>query len=686
MRFTKIVTYGLTLMALLIVGSSVVGVIGNKTVSKQYKDLLEHEIELEHLSMNLSEQMLLARRHEKDFLMRLDKKYLEKHHEAVENIIDFAHMIDNVTGKLGDEFKHARDDADSIIVYAERYEKAFLEVAKSKELKGLTHNDGLQGNFRNSAHSLMDIVDSLKLRDRLPTVGEDLLSVRRHEKDYLLRNDTKYAKRVHDKLDQIKEMVTPVLNATDENRFHTIIDNYYLYFDGLVNENLKIEELIGAMRTSVHKIEPTVDELNKIADESLEKKIEIALHKARLSFIFITVIAIIGISVSIFVTFILLNIVREKLGAEPDVLARLTKEISRGNIHLNFDEYEAFGEHGLYKDMKNMAEEIKISVSLAEEIADGNISVESHFASDDDALGHALDKMTESLNSVVAGIKNAADHLDESSGQISDASQVIAESATEQAATIEEISASMVEIGKSATTNAENAQGAQNFASDAEKAAHKGAEDMQNLRETMDDVVDSSNQVVKIIKVIDDIAFQTNLLALNAAVEAARAGAHGKGFAVVADEVRNLAARSAKAAQETATLITASNDGAARGAEMTSRTAEAFESIVEQVTGMGTLIQSIASGAVEQEIAVKEINSGLDQLGRAIQSNSATSEETAASSEEMSAQAADLNRLIRFFKVNAVNPVTMDRLDEQFTLPDDDEPRVLSYDQAPIEY
>lgn len=683
MKFTKIVTFGLTLMAVLIIGSSVVGIIGNKTVSKQYKDLLEHEIELEHVSMRLNEQMLLARRHEKDFLMRLDKKYLTRHKEAVENIIEYAHQIDEQTSKLGEEFKHARDDADSIMVFAENYEKAFLEVVKSKELKGFTHNEGLQGNFRKSAHSLMDIVDELKLRDLLPTIGEDLLTVRRHEKDYLLRHDEKYAKRVHAKLDNIKSMVTPVLKPDDSKRFNTTIDNYYLYFDGLVNENKKVVSLIKEMRASVHKIEPAVEDLNVIADESLQKKIALALAKARFSFLFITIIAIIGISVSIFVTVKLLTIVKDKLGAEPDVLEKLTKEISRGNIHLNFEEYDSFGEHGLYKDMKNMANEIKISVSLAEEIADGNISVESHLASDDDALGHALDKMTDSLNNVVAGIKNAADRLDENSGQISDASQVIAESATEQAATIEEISASMVEIGKSATTNAENAQGAQTFAGDAEHAAQKGATDMENLRKTMDEVVDSSQQVVKIIKVIDDIAFQTNLLALNAAVEAARAGKHGKGFAVVADEVRNLAARSAKAAQETATLITASNDGAARGADMTSRTAEAFATIVEQVTGMGTLIQSIATGAVEQEVAVKEINSGLEQLGRAIQNNSATSEETAASSEEMSAQAADLNRLIRFFKVNSMNPVNPGSGVDQVELPD---APVLSYDQAPIEY
>ncbi len=689
MKFTKIIAVGLALMGALIIIVAFFGVTGNRKMKNSFTALLDNDLKIDQLSMHLEIEMLEARRFEKDFIKRNDESLLPGHKKHLEALIEHAHEIDQLTAGLGLDYDEFHDHADSIIVYAEEYNKRFLQIVDAYKVRGLTHKEGLRGAFRKSAHLLAEKIEEFDIRSTIPAIAEQLLQIRRSEKDYIIRLDDKYVGLVNSKVSEMDDMIS---ESSLSDKIKAVMlkttAKYSADFKGLVHENHIIQEDYDLMVESIHKVEPVALELNMLADALVDSKIEDVEKNSQVNFIVSSVITVFGIILGIFIGYILLSIVRHKLGAEPSVLEQIAKEIARGNVRIDFSSFKKFGDEGLYQEMKTMAEEILKSVSLAEKIADGDISSESHFASNEDALGHALDKMTGALNTVVAGISNASVQLDQSAGQVSKASQVIAESATEQAATIEQISASMVEIGKSASTNAGNAQGAQDFAVDAQKAATKGADDMENLRATMGDVVDSSNKVVKIIKVIDDIAFQTNLLALNAAVEAARAGSHGKGFAVVADEVRNLAARSATAAQETAALITESNDGATRGAEMTGVAAEAFTTIVERVTGMGSLIQSIATGAVEQESAVKEINKALDMLGRSIQNNSATSEETAASAEEMSAQSADMSALIRFFKVHSsvLNHSAQTFSDESSSFDGERDDTSLGYDKAAIEY
>jgi len=243
-------------------------------------------------------------------------------------------------------------------------------------------------------------------------------------------------------------------------------------------------------------------------------------------------------------------------------------------------------------------------------------------------------------------VHSMADHLAEGSGQVSSAasqvsaaSQTLAEGSSEQASSLEETSSSLEEMSSMTKRNADNARKANELAKEARAAADQGVSDMHTMAAAMEAIKVSSDDIAKIIKTIDEIAFQTNILALNAAVEAARAGEAGMGFAVVADEVRNLAQRSAQAAKETAGKIEGAIARTGQGVSITTQVEAALNEIVTKVRQVDELVTEVAGATREQTEGIAQINVAVGQMDKITQSNAATAEESAAAAEELHSQA-----------------------------------------------
>jgi methyl-accepting chemotaxis protein len=236
--------------------------------------------------------------------------------------------------------------------------------------------------------------------------------------------------------------------------------------------------------------------------------------------------------------------------------------------------------------------------------------------------------------------------VQENSTLVAASSQALADGSSSQAASLEETSASLEELSSMTKRNADSAQQAKLAATQARTSADLGAEHMKAMAAAMSTIKASSDDIAKIIKTIDEIAFQTNILALNAAIEAARAGEAGLGFAVVADEVRALAHRSSTAAKETAAKIEDSVSKSQQGAQISSEVAQSFEIIQQQIRSLDTLVAEIATASSEQLQGINQVTTAVSQMDQVTQANAGSAEETAAASQELNAQASILSEAV----------------------------------------
>ena len=375
-----------------------------------------------------------------------------------------------------------------------------------------------------------------------------------------------------------------------------------------------------------------------------ERQISYLSSYATFTAIVFVVMAIIAGGISVFMTKLIRTTVKE--------LTQVAEEMAAGKVDMkiekrNNDEFGVLMDH-----FQMVVDNTRYQAQIAQEVADGNMMIDVQPKSEDDVMGIALRKMVKQNQYTLGNIKDAAYQVTTSSSQVASASEALAQGSTEQASAIEQITASIDDVADRTKQNATQANAAADLMARAIEEVKKGNAEMQDMVVAMQEINKASEGISKIIKVIDDIAFQTNILALNAAVEAARAGEAGKGFAVVAEEVRNLAAKSAAAAAETAEMIEDSIQKVEAGSKIANGTAQALEEITAVVKESETIVAEIAEASNYQATAIAQIDQAIEQVSQVVQTNSATSEECAAASQELSNQAGRVREMLSVYKLN----------------------------------
>lgn len=517
--------------------------------------------------------------------------------------------------------------------------------------KALVENGFVQGNIGNFNTYLNK--DGAVVRDIVFLADAAELSGSQQELNSVKEKTT----------EELAKLIELCKTPAEVEQLKIIQDTYPLYNSsrdkvaelGLANKN---DEALQLFRTEARPyLNTCMDAAQKLMDinYNLGNQVSVDLTTQTSSSIFL----IIFIILVTLVLSILLGIIVSRSISKPIVACsdRL-KLLAEGDLHSPVPETDATDEAGtMLTCMKVTTTAIQLIIEDIDrglgELADGNLNINStaDFKGDYIEIKKSIDKIITSLNDTLSQINVSSEQVSSGSDQVSIGAQALSQGATEQASSVEELAATINDISRHIQVNAESAKEANAKMNSVSEEVGQCNGQMQDMTAAMSDISHKSNEIGKIIKTIEDIAFQTNILALNAAVEAARAGSAGKGFAVVADEVRNLASKSADAAKDTTALIESTITAVSKGTLLSDATAETLKTVVGSTRLVTNSINGIAASSAEQADAISQVTMGVDQISAVVQTNSATAEESAAASEELTGQATLLKELVGRFRL-----------------------------------
>lgn len=400
------------------------------------------------------------------------------------------------------------------------------------------------------------------------------------------------------------------------------------------------------------------DDLMKISD-SAKVSADSDFKESQSVMTLIEVVIVIFQILGAVATIVLASMITKSIVKPVKEIEKAAGEMSKGSLHvdLSYQSRDELGSlaNGMRTTITNISTIIDDITYLLGAMASGDFQIVSKcrekYVYDYQPIMEAMRNIRNNLSDALFRINEAADQVANGSEQVSSGAQALSQGATEQASSIQELAATINDISNQINNNAQNAKEARLEAEEASRNVALSNEKMTEMNQAMLQISDKSNEIGKIIKTIEDIAFQTNILALNAAVEAARAGEAGKGFAVVADEVRNLASKSGEAAKNTTLLIEESMHAVENGTKITAETAKSMQAVVEGTKRINMIIEEVADSSDKQAVAVSQVTQGIDQISSVVQTNSATAEQSAAASEELSGQAQIMKGLVQRFKL-----------------------------------